>query len=144
VERPSKLGRWIDRHGLWLGVGLAIFVVGFGEMSTRILGPVVNEKIDEMQERFRSSGCFQEGWEALRQDTNAVARLGNGIKTDGFITGSMPLDSVRGEAKFSVNVKGSRNEANLTIDCDAEDGAWRLRTVLLTNMEQRIHMRIVP
>lgn len=49
MQRPSKLGRWIDRHGLWVGLGLVLIVFGAGEAATRILGPIVNEKIDEMQ-----------------------------------------------------------------------------------------------
>lgn len=80
----------------------------------------------------------------MLENADAVSRLGYSIEVDGFITGSMPLDSIRGQARFSTNVKGSRNKANLTISCEAESGEWRLRSVLLTNMEQRIHMRIAP
>lgn len=144
MERPSKLGRLMDRYGLWVGIAAAVLLFGAGELFNSYVGPIVNAKLDEINERFRSSGCFQAGWKALLSNAEATNWLGDEIQTRAQILGKMPLNRVQGKANFQVRVEGSQSQAWLAIKCEAENGEWQLESVLLTGQTDDTRIRLFP
>ena len=76
------------------------------------------------------SDAYRHAVEVARRDARVQAALGTPIRERWFVLGSIATGGGNGHAHLVIPLEGSRGRADVTVDADQVDGAWRYRRLV--------------
>src|SRR5687767_3058523 len=102
--------------GAWVAIGCGIAICAAGAFAVVILVAVFGA--------LRSSTPFKEATSRAQRDHRVIAALGQPIKVDLWLAGSVSTKNSDGEADLNIGLTGPKRKARLFVVGTKKAGVW--------------------
>jgi len=109
---------WFGRNWMWLvpvGGCLTLIVVGIVFIGSLFFG---------VTEVFKNSTPYEYALEQARNNPEVILALGDHIESDGMISGNISIQNDKGNADFSIPIKGSKGKGRIFVIAEKSGDEW--------------------